>query len=67
MKKLTPGEIVRLIRQCQGMTQEEFGVSLGYSTGHICMVETGDRPVSLQMAKKIIALDDNYTLDDLLG
>lgn len=67
MRNLTPGEIVRLVRQCQDMTQDTFAMFLGYSIGHISMVETGARPVSLQMAKKIIALDDSYSLDDLLG
>ena len=51
----TSGKRVKSIREELGMTQPEFSELIGCSSNYISMFETGDRAVSLNMAKKFAA------------
>lgn len=45
---------LRLLRQTLGLSQEEFGRSIGYSASHVSSVETGGRSLTPDYA---VALD----------
>lgn len=48
---------LRLLRQTLGLSQEEFGRSIGYSASHVSSVETGGRSLTPDYA---VALDRAY-------
>ena len=65
MRRLKPNEIVREMRGIK--TQVEFAAELGVTSVHLSQIETGRKAISLKIARKLVALDESYSLDDLLG
>lgn len=65
MRRLKPNEIVREIRGTK--TQVKFAAELGITSVHLSRIENGTREVSLALARKLVTLDESYSLDDLLG
>lgn len=49
------GNLVRQVRLDQGLSQSKFGDALGVTASGIAKIETGDRPLTDQMKKAIIA------------
>lgn len=50
---MEPGERIKQLRERKGLTQQEFGKSLGYSDGFISLIETGLREPSRKFLKKL--------------
>lgn len=48
-----PGKIVRGLRVKEGITQEELAQRLGIAQTRVSEIESGKRPVSRNMAKKL--------------
>lgn len=46
-------ELVRFIRQNNRLSQREFANRLGVSNSYIALVETGIKPVTANLSKKI--------------
>ena len=65
MRRLKPNEIARKIRGTK--TQAVFAAELGITSVHLSRIENGTREVSLALARKLVTLDESYSLDDLLG
>jgi len=55
--RLIPGETLAHYRAMHGLTQAQLGEKLGnIPRQHISNMETGRRPISLEMAKKLAAI-----------
>ena len=55
--RLIPGEVMAHYRAMHGLTQAQLGEKLGaVPRQHISNMETGRRPISLDMAKKLAAI-----------
>ena len=48
-----PGKIVRGLRVKEDITQEELAKRLGIAQTHVSEIESGKRPVSRNMAKRL--------------
>jgi transcriptional regulator with XRE-family HTH domain len=44
---------LRLLRTTLGLSQEEFGKTIGYSASHVSSVETGGRPPTIDYARAV--------------
>lgn len=51
---ITPEEI-KSIRVCLGLTQDEIGQGVGYSRSYICKLESGDRPIDINVSEALEA------------
>lgn len=49
---LTLSELIRSIRLCEEMSQEEFSKKLKISTTHLCDIEKGRKTVSVERAAR---------------
>lgn len=49
---ITPEEI-KSIRVCLGLTQDEIGQAVGYSRSYICKLESGDRPIDINVSEAL--------------
>ena len=50
---MSPAKLLRGLRGKEELTQEEFATRIGISQHHISEMETGKRPITLEMAKRI--------------
>lgn len=62
----SPGAILRKVRLNKGLTQLEFSKLLSMNAHHLCMVENEQRPVSLAVARRLIAIEPSLSFTDLL-
>lgn len=59
---------VRVIRKELGLNQEEFAGKLNLSPKYISMIETGSKPLSHKLAKRIVQMAEHPTrIDWLMG
>ena len=53
---ITPGKALRVYRENAGLTQEALGAKVGgVPRQHISSMETGNRPIGKEMAKRLAA------------
>ncbi|MCB0190749.1 MAG: helix-turn-helix transcriptional regulator [Anaerolineae bacterium] len=55
------GKYLQQLREAQGQSMRQLGTQVGISPSHLCLVETGQREVSITLLFPIIkALDGDF-------
>jgi DNA-binding XRE family transcriptional regulator len=54
--RMTPGKYLRILREAQGMTQQDISDKTGHRPSYISDMETGQRAISRMTAKKLAVI-----------